>query len=58
MAQGYGFNWAWSGLGLVFMGLDWAGLRVLEPIPNAAPNISRVVSVTYIAGRAVSVDRS
>ena len=32
--MGYGFDWAWSGLGLVFMGLGWAGLRILEPIPN------------------------
>ena len=32
--MGYGFDWAWSGLGLVFMGLGWAGLKILEPIPN------------------------
>ena len=32
--MGYGFDWAWSGLGLVFMGLGWAGLRILEPVPN------------------------
>ena len=32
--MGYGFDWAWSGLGLVFMGLGWAGLSILEPIPN------------------------
>ena len=30
----YGFDWAWSGMGLVFMGLGWAGLRILGPIPN------------------------
>ena len=34
--MGYGFEWAWSGLGLVFMGLGWAGLKILEPIPNTA----------------------
>ena len=32
--MGYRFDWAWSGLGLVFMGLGWAELRILEPIPN------------------------
>ena len=32
--MGYGFGWAWSGLGLVFMGLNGAGLSILEPIPN------------------------
>ena len=34
--MGYGFDWAWSGLGLVFMGLGWAGLRILEPMANTA----------------------
>ena len=34
--MGYGFEWARSGLGLVLMGLCWAGLRMLEPIPNTA----------------------
>ena len=24
--MGYGFDWDWFGLGLVFMGLGWAGL--------------------------------
>ena len=38
MAMGYGFDWAWSGLGLVFVGLGWARLRVLEPIPNTGTN--------------------
>ena len=32
--MGYGFDWAWSGLGLVLMGLGWAELKILEPIPN------------------------
>ena len=32
--MGYGFEWAWSGLGLVFMGLGWAGLRILDPMTN------------------------
>ena len=32
--MGYGFGWAWSVLDLAFMGLGWAGLRILEPIPN------------------------
>ena len=30
--MGYGFDWTWSGLGLVFMG--WAGLRIVEPMTN------------------------
>ena len=32
--MGYGFDWAWSGLDLVFMGPGWAWLRILEPILN------------------------
>ena len=32
--MGYGFHWAWSELGLVFMGLGWAELRILEPMTN------------------------
>ena len=32
--MGYGFDWALSGLGLVFMGLGWAVLRILEPMTN------------------------
>ena len=34
--MGYGFGWAWSGLGLVFMDLGWVGLRILEPMTNTA----------------------
>ena len=30
--MGYWFDWAWSGLCLVFVGLGWDGLRILEPI--------------------------
>ena len=26
------------GLGLVFMGLGWAGLEILEPMANTAPS--------------------
>ena len=40
--MGYGFDlglvWVlglvWAGLGLVFMGLGWAGMSILEPIAN------------------------
>ena len=32
--MGYGFDWAWSGLDLVFMGPGWAWLRILESILN------------------------
>ena len=35
----YGFGQAWFGLSLVFMGLGWAGLRILKPIPNTAPTV-------------------
>ena len=35
--MGYGFDWAWSGLGLVFMGLGWAVLRIFEPMTNTGP---------------------
>ena len=34
--MGYRFDWAWSVLGLVFMGLGWAGLKTLEPMTNYA----------------------
>ena len=32
--MGYGFDWTLSGLGLVFMGQGWAGLRIPEPMTN------------------------
>ena len=34
--MGYGFDWAWSGLDLVFMGLGWTGLRIVESMANTA----------------------
>ena len=41
---GYRFDWAWSGLGLMFIGLGWAGLRILEPIANTASD----AKVSYV----------
>ena len=31
--MGYESDCTWSGLGLVFMGMGWAGLRTLGPTP-------------------------
>ena len=42
--MGHGFDWAWSGLGLVFTDLSWTGLRILEPIPNTGLYLSSIVS--------------
>ena len=39
--MGYGFDWAWSGLSLVFMSLGWAGLRILEPMTITVTNVSQ-----------------
>ena len=36
--MGYWFDWARSGLGLMFMGQGWAELKILEPIPNNVEN--------------------
>ena len=46
--MGYGFDWALSGLGLVFMGLGWAGLRILEPILNTG--LSQPVALSQAVG--------
>ena len=41
--MGYGFDWAWSGLGLVFIALCWKGLRILEPTTNIGMGLSAPV---------------
>ena len=33
---GHEFDWGWSWLDFVFLGLDWAGLRILKPVPNTS----------------------
>ena len=48
--MGYGFDWVWSGLGLVFMGLGWAGLRILEPMANTGLD-----GLCLVRGRCISV---
>ena len=34
--MGYVLDWASCGLGLLFIGLGWAELRILEPMTNTA----------------------
>ena len=46
----YGFGWAWSALGLLLMNLGWAGLRVLEPIPNTDLYLSATATTPASAG--------
>ena len=47
--MGYGFDGALSGLGLVFMGLGWTGLSILEPISNIeAGPLSKSGHLSYI----------
>ena len=49
--MGYGFDWAWSGLGLVFMGLGWAGMRIIEPIPNTGAESIHIAFSWYVYKR-------
>ena len=46
--MGYGFDWASSGLGLVFKGLGWARLRIFEPMTKTGLRLNKSEQTCHV----------